>query len=160
MASGATGIRLWRRARSPRCARSSVPEESARETFPADFLRRQCRESGSHPGCCAGSAPSSPATHTTLFGKSSWYPAPDYPYVSDRHCRNASAVPKQLNFPKCTSPLISVSYRWKMSLEERQLCRDFHFWARRRPVTDTAFRIGTGLAETQNLDRDVIRSAA
>src|SRR5208282_5626210 len=80
-AAGASGIHPWRRARSRRCARSSVPEESAPETSPADFLRKQCRESGSHPGYGAGSASSAPAMHTALFGKLSSRLALDYPYV-------------------------------------------------------------------------------
>src|SRR3984893_18714330 len=160
MAPGATGIRPWRHARFPRCARSSVPEESAPETFLADSLRRQCRESGSHPGCSAGSATSSPATHTTLFGKPSYGPAPDYPYVRDRHYRKCKRTTKALNFAAWARPVISASYRWKRRLEAGRLCKGLHFWAGGHPVTDAALRFGAASAQAQNLDRDVIRAPA
>src|ERR1039458_3318667 len=93
----------------PRCARSSVPGESVPEIFPADSLRRQCRESGLHPGYSAGSAPSSPATHTGLFEKSSSWLRSKYPYVTNRHYRKSKRIAKSPNFAASDGCVISAS---------------------------------------------------
>src|SRR5258708_39975155 len=128
MAPGATGIRPWRRARSPRCARSSVPEESAPETFPADFPHRQYRGSGSPPGYNAGSASSAPATHTTLFERPSSWLASDYVYFTNRHYRKCKRAAKALNFLARSGPAISASYRLEKASKEGSLCKALHFW--------------------------------
>src|SRR6266478_5158277 len=128
MASGATGIRPWRRVRSPRCARSSVREESAPETSPADFPHRQYRGSGSPPGYNAGSASSAPATHTTLFERPSSWLASDYVYFTNRHYRKCKRAAKALNFLARAGPVISASYRLEKASKEGSLCKALHFW--------------------------------
>src|SRR6266478_559295 len=40
-------------------------------------------------------------------------PAPDYPYVRDRHYRKGKRTTKALNFLALAGPVISASYRWK-----------------------------------------------
>src|SRR5208282_341042 len=160
MAPGATGIRPWRRARFPPCARSSVPEESAPETFPADFLRRQYRESGSLPGYSAGSASSAPAEHRALFGKPSWCLAPIIPISMIGIIENASALPKQLNSRTKAGPVISANYRWMSALKKKFLCKTLHFRQLRVPRKTLFRRIDRHSAQAQNLDRDVVRTAA
>src|ERR1700675_2816857 len=70
-------------------------------------------------------------------------PAPDYPYVRDRHYRKCKRTTKALNFPAGARPVISASYRWEERLEAERLCKALHFWAAGHPATDAALSFGT-----------------
>src|ERR1035437_4876069 len=87
-------------------------------------------------------------------------PRPDYLYGSNRHYRKCKRTAKAINVPAWAGPVISSSYGWERDSHGWALCKALHFRKMGLPVPDAAFRIRTASAYAQNLDRDVIRSAA
>src|SRR6266446_4747849 len=153
MASGASGIRLWRRARSPPCARSSVPEESAQKLFRQIFFVGNVANSDRTLGVAPGQQHHRLQRIQPFLGNLHSVPAPDYPYVRDRHYRKCKRTTKALNFMALAGPVISASYRWKKDFEEGRLCKALHFREGRHGVMDADFRIGAASAQAQNLYR-------